>query len=79
VTSGLTDTKPCPRCHEPHEWETCPYVKAIEYDDVGNITRLEFLTPADYGRPHPAPTEAVDNYPKLGARNGTQNPNGDRS
>ena len=60
----------CPRCGEDHAPIACPYVKAIEFDPVAGliITRLEFLTPADYG---PSKPVAVDDespeYPKLGA------------
>lgn len=60
----------CPRCHAPHAWEACPHVKAIEYRDF-EVSRIEFLVPADYGRPTvpaPAPAEPEDAYPKLGKK-----------
>lgn len=48
----------CPRCTETHETIlACPYVKAVEFADgfaFGSdapalISRVEFLTPRDYG------------------------------
>jgi hypothetical protein len=45
-------------------------VKAIEYRDF-EVSRIEFLVPADYGRPTvpaPAPAEPEDAYPKLGKK-----------
>lgn len=42
--------KVCRRCGGDHELIACDYVKAVEFDHTGLIiTRLEFLTPADYG------------------------------
>lgn len=63
-------SEPCPRCGEAHALIECPHVKAVEYDSTGKIvTRVEFLTPADY---HPmkgsipdAAAAAAD-YAKLG-------------
>lgn len=61
----------CPRCGDtqpPHPWPRCPYVKAIEFVD-GNpelIGRIEFLTPADYGRRSSAEEPAPENYPRMG-------------
>ncbi len=61
----------CPRCLDEHPIIRCPYVKAIEFEFSGifdSIKRIEFLTPADFGRPIAKPEEAVDNYPKLGQK-----------
>jgi hypothetical protein len=52
----------CRWCGQPHG-PLCPYVKALEFDQGNSITRVEFLTPADYQRPPPADTVA-DEYPK---------------
>lgn len=41
----------CQRCSEGHDLIACPHVKAVEYAEGGRITRVEFLTPADYGPP----------------------------
>lgn len=73
---GSRPTDKCCRCGEPHDIITCPYVKAVEFDDTGeNILRLEFLTPADYG-PAPAAQRSqttaageVD-YPRMGPKQG---------
>ena len=70
--SGLivTDVLKCPRCDGDHAPIACPYVKAIEFDPGAGliITRLEFLTPADYGPSKPvAVDDEAPEYPKLGA------------
>jgi hypothetical protein len=64
----------CQRCLGEHPIIRCPYVKAIDFEeggiDGGAIRRIEFLTPADYGRQIAVakPEELVDNYPKLGQK-----------
>lgn len=65
----------CPRCRDEHPIFRCPYVKAFEFEygwDGSSpqvIKRIEFLTPADYGRPTATPKpEEMDNYPKLGQK-----------
>ena len=41
----------CPFCgRTDHSDPICPFVKAYEVDETGRITRVEFLTPADYGK-----------------------------
>ena len=57
----------CDRCGGDHTPIACPYVKAVEFDASGLIiTRLEFLTPADYGPSKPVADEKPsDDYPKL--------------
>jgi hypothetical protein len=61
----------CRRCGGDHEIVACLYVKAIEFDDDGDIARVEFLTPADYPPAPPvAPTAPIEkptevSYPKL--------------
>jgi len=68
------DVPKCPRCGEAHPVIACPYVKAVEFDPGTGliIRRLEFLTPADYGRA-PAvtrePDAPADDYPRLGQKN----------
>lgn len=52
----------CRWCGDTHG-PLCPYVKALEFDQTNHITRVEFLTPADYQRLPPADTVAVE-YPK---------------
>lgn len=62
----------CPRCGAPHDLFACQYVKAIEFADgfvdgspsPPRIARIEFLTPADYGRA-PAETPPSPEYSKL--------------
>jgi hypothetical protein len=65
---------PCRWCGEAHG-KLCPWVKAYEYDSLTGliVTRVEFLTPADYG----LKTSAADGvsitepeYPKLGQKTG---------
>ena len=64
----MTSLEPrCQRCGQPHGFEACPYVKAIEYGEFGHIQRVEFLTPADLATispPKPEP-EAPPDYPRL--------------
>lgn len=37
----------CIYCGEPHE-TVCPKIKAIDYDEHGDVRRVELMTPADY-------------------------------
>jgi hypothetical protein len=68
----------CPRCLEEHPIIRCPYVKAVELEyggDFNTLRRVEFLTPADYGRAQvPQQPDDVDGtgakYPKLGEARG---------
>lgn len=64
----------CARCAAAHTLLACPYVKAIDFEygyvdgaESASIRRVEFLTPADYGRAAPAAAPEQD-YPKLGSR-----------
>lgn len=69
------DEDKCQRCGGAHALTACMHVKAIEFE-CGVISRVEFLTPADYGPP-PAPAglderpdseqPALPDYPRLGA------------
>lgn len=70
----------CPRCSQEHETIlACPYVKAVEFQDgyvfgadgPAIISRVEFLTPRDYGpvaggEKSPDPGEGETGYPTLG-------------
>lgn len=54
--------------HEPRGL-ICPYVKALEFDSASGliITRVEFLTPADWGQRRQSDDEApAPSYPRLG-------------
>lgn len=66
TTSGTTGdymvVSICQRCGGPHTIESCPQVKAIEYDEKHRIKRVEFLTPGDYMpsvKPDPFPLEPI--------------------
>lgn len=68
---AATPRQACHRCGGQHEILACPYVKAAEFDGDGKITRLEYLTPADYGpqrREAEKPPEG-EPYERLGKRN----------
>ncbi len=57
----------CRWCDGSHEWLKCDRVKAFGFDAHGAITRVEFLTPADYAPPSkPDPVEP--DYPRKGPR-----------
>ncbi len=61
----------CPRCAAEHAIMACPFVKAIEIQDgdFQTITRVEFLTPADYGQQRALlKEEPAADYPKLGPK-----------
>ena len=63
------DAAKCPRCGEDHEPIACPHVKAVEFDATGLIiTRLEFLTPADYEprKEQDKPESPREDYDRLG-------------
>lgn len=64
--TAIPDDAPCERCGDAHPLARCPYVKAIEYDETGNIRRVEFLVPRDYARTAGlTEPETGDDYPKL--------------
>lgn len=42
----------CPHCNGNHKQEQCPRVKSIEYDDNGNIKKIELRNIEDVGAPH---------------------------
>lgn len=68
-TADAKTLPPCPRCADTsHTIVACPYVKAVEMAADGvTVVRVEFLTPADYGRqPVEAPPEA--DYPRMGPK-----------
>lgn len=65
----------CGRCGADHDIIACPFVKAVEFDDAMRVSRIEFLTPADYAQPRvvKAPDDAPpaagpSNYAKLGQK-----------
>lgn len=68
-------TAACPRCggaHDPFATPAaCPYVKAVEWHESGDgglfISRVEFLTPTDFGPAVPTPSDgdaAAADYPR---------------
>jgi hypothetical protein len=74
MVAGMSEApaeKPCRWCGGEHR--LCPYVKAVEFDDVTGliITRVEFLVPADFGvareeKPQPTdPAAGPASYPRL--------------
>ena len=65
---GGPDEQPCRWCGDVHG-PRCPWVKALEFEPMtGSVTRVEFLTPKDWGPPpQPNPEEPDDpaaDYPK---------------
>lgn len=47
----------------PHGGLHCPLIKALDFDPLyGGVTRVEFLTPADY--PKADPIEPQRSYPR---------------
>ena len=58
--SEVKEPIPCRWCGEVHgPGEHCPLVKALNFDPAsGKVTRVEFLTPADFGSPVNAPLAA---------------------
>ena len=67
----------CPRCGDEHPLIRCLFVKAMEFEyggDLNSMRRVEFLTPADYGRPTAPPDAPPEQtYPTLKDINGPQN------
>lgn len=63
-TADCAEDTSCRWCGEHHGWK-CPIVKAFEYADDGRtITRVEFMTPADYIAPVSATT--IPEWPAQG-------------
>lgn len=62
------ETKFCIRCQKEHvdDFRACPMVKAIEINLIGQITRVEFLTPMDF--PPQQRIEEPEAYEKLTPR-----------
>ena len=63
---------PCRWCGDKHG-RLCPFVKALEFDGDQKVTRVEFLTPADFGsnRHELEDTREPDDddpYPRLGPK-----------
>ncbi len=57
---------PCQWCSEIHPEKMCPRVKAIEFDIRGEVTRVEYFSPAERGlRAEPPESEPIADYPKL--------------
>lgn len=65
-TSGTENPAACRWCGHFHG-PRCPWVKAIEFDLWDKITRVEFLTPADCGKPE-REAEPEGEYPRKGGR-----------
>lgn len=63
VTIIATDD--CRWCGEHHDGPRCPWVKALEFNGIGDtVTRVEFLTPVDMHPQLPAEVSAQD-YERL--------------
>lgn len=63
----MTDgSQKCRRCGDDHDIVECPGVKAVEYHSDGKISRLEFVTVADFPPTRQEATAPPENYPKLG-------------
>lgn len=61
-------SEPCQWCDLVHG-KICPYVKALEFDIAGNVTRVEFLTAADVKPVAPKKEEEEQpDYPRLGGK-----------
>lgn len=58
----LTKCRWCGTLHGP----MCPYVKALEFDAEGLVTRVEFLAPIDYPRWATEAKEPEPDYRKIG-------------
>jgi hypothetical protein len=63
----------CARCNGAHTILACPHVKAVEFQDgyyegeeQPRISRIEFLTPADYGPAPAAGENKLPDYQTLG-------------
>ena len=57
----------CRWCGGKHDGPMCPFVKAIEFDPEGNVSRVEFIVPADMGAPvkeAPKAEEPEPDYPR---------------
>jgi len=54
MTTTITNCQYCGKSHGVR----CPDVKAIEYGPDGRVTRVEFMTPADY-----LPQQAIQSIP----------------
>lgn len=39
----------CPHCEGDHKQEQCPRIKSVEYDNVGNIKKVELDNERQYG------------------------------
>lgn len=60
---------PCRWCGEDHG-AICPWVKALEFDPAGNVTRVEFLTSADFPKDKKLDEDApAGDYPRKPASN----------
>ncbi len=53
MTSSIPGYNKCPHCDALHGGPVCPYVKAIEYYQNGNVKRVEYHTtpPRPYETP----------------------------
>ena len=58
----------CRWCGETHG-KICPWVKALEYDAAGTVTRVEFVTAADIKEPPKEEEPPRQSYPRLGSQN----------
>lgn len=82
MTAHPTENEACPRCGQPHPILACPHVKSVEFADghvfggsfQPRISRVEFLTPSDFGAVRRVGTDAGAAdvaYPTLGQEAGT--------
>lgn len=65
LTEAADASESCRWCGILHG-KLCPYVKALEFSSNREVTRVEFLTPADFARPADTDKSAMTDYPKLG-------------
>lgn len=66
MSDAANPSEKCPRCGQAHELVACPYVKAVEFDAFGRVSRSEFLTPIDFPREQRQDVEP--DYPRLGPK-----------
>lgn len=62
----MAEDSTCRWCGETHG-QLCPIVKAFNFFESGEISRVEFLTAADFHKDTAEDEPAPRNYPKLKA------------
>jgi len=40
--------KPCPICNRNHLGRICPMIKALDFTEMGEVRRIEIMTPVDF-------------------------------